>query len=186
MNRRNWLKTAGGIMVAAPSLLAAPKLPRPAPEFAVTLNSGEQLLLSKFRGKVVALEILLTTCPHCQQCSGLLQKNFEEFGPRGFQPIGAAINENARNLVPEFISKFGLKFPVGVAPNTMAYDFLQLNPALGAPIYMPQLVFIDRQGIIRAQYGGTDIFFEKEEENMRTQILSLLGPATSKPASKKS
>jgi hypothetical protein len=54
---------------------------------------------------------------------------------------------------------------------------------------MPQLVFIDRKGIVRAQYAGDDDFFkEAEETNMRKQIEALLkdtGP-TKNGASKKS
>src|ERR1039458_1055228 len=105
-----------------------------------------------------------------------------EFGPRGFQPIGAAINDNAQALVPEFIRKFGLTYPVGVTPLAMAYDFLGLNIIEPSP--MPQLVFIDRKGIVRAQYAGDDDFFkEAEETNMRKQIEALLkdtGPTKSR------
>ena len=34
--------------------------------------------------------------------------------------------------------------------------------------YVPQMVFIDRKGVIRAQYGGTDPFLgDQQEANMR-------------------
>jgi peroxiredoxin len=171
-------------------LEAALPVPRRAPELAVMLNSKEQLLLSKFRGKLVALEFLLTTCPHCQRCSGIIEKMYKEFGPRGFQPIGAAINDNAQVLVPEFIIKLGLTYPVGVTPREMAYDFLGYNPSdPNSPnLLMPQLVFIDRKGIVRAQYPGDDNFFkEAEETNMRNQIEALLkdAGATKSASSKK-
>jgi peroxiredoxin len=164
--------TAAGFSLEA---FTAP-VPRKAPEVTVVLNSNEQLLLSSLRGKVVALEFLLTTCPHCQRCSGILQKMYEEFGPKGFQPIGAAINDNARSLVPEFIYKLGLKYPVGVTPRDMAYEFLgynQSDPSAG-PMLMPQLVFIDRKGIVQVQYAGDADFFKNEEVNMRNQIESMM------------
>ena len=166
-------------------------VPRKAPELTVMLNSKEQLLLSKYRGKLVALEFLLTTCPHCQRCSGVIEKMYKEFGPQGFQPIGAAINDNAQALVPEFIIKLGLTYPVGVTPREMAYDFLGFNPndPTSGPLLMPQLVFIDRKGIVRAQYPGDDNFFkEAEETNMRNQIEALLKDTgtTKNAASKKS
>jgi ribosomal protein L20A (L18A) len=53
---------------------------------------------------------------------------------------------------------------------------------------MPQLVFIDRKGIVRAQYPGDDNFFkEAEETNMRNQIEALLkdAGATKSASSKK-
>ena len=167
------------------NLQAVAPVPRKAPEVTITLNSGEQLLLSSMHGKVVALEFLLTTCPHCQRCSGILQQMYQEFGPKGFQPLGAAINDNARALVPEFIYKLGLKYPVGVTPREMAYEFLgynQSDPKAG-PMLMPQLVFIDRKGTVRMQYAGDADFFKNEEVNMRNDIEAMLkGTPLSKAA----
>jgi peroxiredoxin len=151
-------------------------VPRKAAEVTITMDFGAQLLLSSLRGKVVALEFLLTTCPHCQQCSRILQQMYQEFGTKGFQPVGAAVNENARTLVPEFIYKLGLKYPIGVTPHEMAYEFLgfNLNDLTAGPIQFPQLVFIDRRGIIRGQYGYDTEFFKNEEVNMRNEIELLL------------
>jgi len=158
------------------SLEASAPVPRKASEVSITLNSGEQLLLSSLRGKVIALEFLLTTCPHCQRCSSVLQQMYQQYGSRGFLPVGAAINDNARALVPEFIYKLGLKYPVGVTPHDMAYEFLGYNqndPKAG-PMLMPQLVFIDRKGYVQVQYSGDNDFFKNEEVNMKTQIEAML------------
>jgi len=44
---------------------------------------------------------------------------------------------------------------------------------------MPILAFIDRQGIIRAQYEGDDKFFseDRQEKNLIDKIEELLKPA---------
>jgi hypothetical protein len=178
LSRRDFLTAA-----AIPAALAAqtprgPIVPRRASELIITLTSKEQIFLSNFRGKVVALEILLTTCPHCQKCSKLLQDFFVEYGAKGFQPLGAAVNDNAQMLLLPYIHSLGLKYPVGVAAKEPAYSFLQVTES-GGPIYMPQLVFIDREGTIRAQYAGTDKFFLDEEKNIRREIEALLKPAKS-------
>ena len=45
-----------------------------------------------------------------------------------------------------------------------------------SPFYFPQVVFIDRAGNVRAQYGGTDAFCQTNEEaNLRGMIEKLLG-----------
>ncbi len=117
INRRTFLALAG----SAP-LFGQLKPPKPAPELTIILNSGEHLLLSRFRGKVVVLEFLLTTCPHCQTCSAIMQKLYGELGDRVFQLLGAAINPNsmteARMLVPAYVNQLGLKFPVSWTPAT--------------------------------------------------------------------
>lgn len=163
--------------------LAGAQVPRPAPEFVIKLANGQQLLLSQYRGKVVALEFLLTTCPACQDASRLLNRLYKEYGPRGFQPIGVAFNDMAMMLVPDYIKDLGLTFPVGVGTRESVMDFLQHSPILR--MLVPQLVFVDRKGIIRAQYSGDDPFFQDKEKNMRTQIEALLAePAGGSPGRK--
>jgi len=150
----------------------AAKIPRKAGKVTITMNNGEQLVLSSFAGKVVAIEFLLTTCSHCQRCASVLQRMYEEFGSKGFQPLGAAINDDALKLVPGFIGKLGLKYPVGATPRIKAYEFLGAN--VFEPVQTPQLVFTDRNGVVRAQYGGESDFFKNEEVNMRKEIEALL------------
>lgn len=167
-------------------LHAAPAVPRRAPEFTILLNSGEQVLLSAFKGRITVLEILLTTCPHCQRCSSVLQQIHNEMGgDKAFAVLGAAINPNnmseARLVIPAYVARLGLKFPVGFSPREQAYRFLQADINAG-PVYMPQLVFIDREQNIRAQYAGTDAFFLEEEKNIRAKLAELMGGAHARPA----
>lgn len=182
LNRRTFLALAG-----ASPVLAQLKPPKPAPELTIILNSGEHLLLSRFRGRVVVLEFLLTTCPHCQTCSAIMQKLYSELGDRVFQPLGTAINPNsmteARMLVPAYVSQLGLKFPVGWTPRDQAYAWLDAQNSQG-PMYFPQLVFIDKKGVIRYYFPGGDDFYRNEEANMRRLILELYNESSNGPAQK--
>lgn len=169
--------------------VSAAEIPRPAPEYAFTLPDGSQGLLSTYRGKVIVVEFLLTTCPHCQQSSRVLAKLYTELGPKGFQPVGIAINPEAD--VGAFIRQYNLNFPVGKGGREAAWGFLQ-HSIMAPNFYVPQMVFIDKKGIIRAQYGGSDPFLTNNEEaNIRSMVEKLLaepggksGPA--KPAAAKS
>lgn len=172
-----------GLGLTNPALFAA-QVPRPAPELVIRQVNGKQLLLSQYRGKVVALEFLQTTCPHCQTCSALLNKMYQEYGPRGFQPIGIAFNDMATMLVPDYVKQLGLKFPVGVATRDEVVGFLQ-HPVMEI-MYVPQLVFIDRNGVIRAQHPGGSDFFKNEEPNMRKQIEALLKESAKSAPKKRS
>lgn len=179
---RSWSRIGIGLGLLVTPLLAA-QIPRPAPELIVRLVNGQQLLLSQYRGKVVAVEFLYTTCPHCQNCSAVLNRMFKEYQPRGFQVLGVAFNEMATLLVPDYIGQLQLSFPVGVGLREEAVSFLQHPPM--EILYVPQLVFIDRKGVIRAQYRGRDDFFLNEEANMRAQIESLLKEPASRPKASK-
>jgi len=191
MQRRHFMGLGAGAALGGLELFAQIKPPKPAPELVITLNSGEQMLLSKYRGRIVVLEFLLTTCPHCQKCSAVMQKLHQEMGgDKAFQPLGAAIDPqnlmDARMKIPEYIYRLGLRFPVGWTQREMAYEWLEA-PKTGQ-VYFPQIVFIDKKGIIRGYHPGTDeAFFKNEEENMRRVIEGLMkeGSAAA-PAGKKS
>lgn len=159
------------LLLALTSVLSAAD-PRPAPELVIKSATGQEQLLSKFRGKVVAVEFLLTTCPHCQKASQNMQKLYKELGPQGFQPVGIAINDMANMLIVDYAKQFNLTYPIGHSNRDAAMQFLA-HPVMMSML-MPQLVVIDRKGIIRHQYPGGDKFFENEEKNLRDVLLPLL------------
>jgi peroxiredoxin len=171
--------------LAATVVLALPaaEVPRKAPELQIRMADGKDILLSSYRGKVIALEFLLTTCPHCQRASQTVNKLQREFGAKGFQPLGVAINDMANMLVVDYVKQFNLTYPVGYTHRDTAINFLQ-HPIM-VSMMMPQLVIIDRQGMIRHQYAGNDKFFENEEKNLREIIAPLLSGAPAAAAKKK-
>src|SRR5271168_2308667 len=90
------------VTLVSVSIWGQPPTPRKAPELTITEAGGKQSLLSSYKGKVVALAFIFTTCPHCQAECGILTKLQGELGDRGFQPLAVAFNENAGMLVNEF------------------------------------------------------------------------------------
>ena len=101
-----------------------------------------------------------------------------------------AFNPNAVMLVPDFVRTYGVNFPMGFASPESVREYMQLP--LTTPGYVPQLVFIDRKRVIRAQYIGNDDFFKDQDKNIRSLVESLLKepagarkngrPARKKPA----
>jgi peroxiredoxin len=153
-------------------------IPRPAPELSINSQNGP-VQLSRLKGKVVVVEIMSTTCPHCQTSAKILSKLKNEFGPKGFEAMGVAINDDAN--LPQFIQTYGVNFPVGKGKRDDAFAFLQHS--VMTPFYFPQLVFIDRAGNVRAQHGGTDAFVQtNEEKNVRGMIEKLLAEGVAKKA----
>jgi len=171
-----------GIAAVSP----AGTLPRPAPQtFAIHLTNGQQVSLNQFPGKAVAVIFILTYCPHCQKAVDTLAKAQAEYGARGFQVLASAIEDHAAAAVPDFLKRFHPPFPVGFNDRGAALDFLQ-HP-MAARLIMPQLVFIDRSGMIRAQYNGDDAFLldDQQEKNVRSKVEELLQPKSTTPAKKK-
>src|SRR6266404_7743475 len=98
------------LVMIAGVVSAAPPLPRKAPEFTIEEPSGKKTPLSKYQGKVVVLEFLLTWCEHCQHEAQMITKLHKALGPRGLQPVGVAFNENAAVLIAPFLKQFNVTF----------------------------------------------------------------------------
>ncbi|HLK47953.1 MAG TPA: TlpA disulfide reductase family protein [Bryobacteraceae bacterium] len=165
----------------------AAAIPRPAPEFTINLPGGKTTSLSQYKGKTVALIFILTYCPHCQKIVSFLSQDQNEYGSRGFQVLASAIEDGAAGAVPGFIKKFSPPFPAGSNARPPVLDFLQ-HP-MADRLLMPQLVFIDRHGMIRAQYAGDAPFLDEAQadKNLRSEIEELLkegAPAAGKGAAK--
>lgn len=165
--------------------LAAGDAARPSPAFSI-LRVGQPapppLRLSQYRGKVVALAFIHTTCTHCQDLTAVLKPIAKDYAPRGVQFLECAFNENVQNLLPEFIQRFQPPFPVGWNNNLAVMSYLQHSIIDQRPFYVPHMVFLDRQGVIRGDYPGEDQFFRNPDANIRVELDRLLKPAAAKKA----
>jgi peroxiredoxin len=163
--------------------VAAADVPRKSPEFAVLIPSGGQLLLSQYRGKVVCLHFIFTTCPHCQAEARVMTQLYAQYGAKGFQPIAVAFNEGAASLVPDFVKSIGVTYPVGFAPRESVLNYLQLGN--DARLSVPQIVFIDRKGMIRQQSLPADDAVTSSEANVRAMVDKLVQESAAGAAAKK-
>ncbi len=171
------------LLAFAASAFALPPIPRKAPELTIVEPSGKQTPLSSYKGKVVVIEFLYTTCPHCQAASQVFTKLQRELGPRGFQAVGMAFNDNAQMLVPQFVQQFNVGYPVGFTNSDTVMGYLGLS--IMDRYSVPQVVVIDRKGMIRAQSGIDGDPKLQEENSLRSLIDGLLkegaAPATAAP-----
>jgi peroxiredoxin len=172
-------------LASACVLIADTSSIRKAPELSFAIPGQGQKQLSDYRGKVVALEFIYTTCPHCQAASKLMTKLQEEYGSRGLQVIDVAINPNADLLVENFAKDFQVNFPVGWA------TVPQMQTFMGFPgndrYVVPQLVLIDRKGFIHYQtpaLSGDEWVKLMSEQAIRQHIEELLGSSNSASAHK--
>lgn len=177
------------LAMAVPSAPAA-EIPRPSPDFAINLGGGKQVRISQYKGKTVVVAFILTYCSHCQKAVGVLSKMQQEYNSRGLQVLASATEDMAAAALPGFIRQFAPPFPVGV--NTTAEFIAYMQHPVMLQLYMPGLVFIDKAGVIQAQYEGRDLFLEESnvERNIRAKVEEMLAPPAAptvkKTAAKKS
>jgi thiol-disulfide isomerase/thioredoxin len=152
----------------------AADVPRKCPDYAVHLSGGNNLPLSNFKGKLLAVAFILTTCPHCQHYTQTLSAIQKDYGPRGVQILAVAFDDNAQAMLPNFIKQFQPAFPVGWENRVNALSFLGISILNQG--YVPKIVFIDRNGMIQKQYDGQDAFFQDEDKRTRATLDEMLKP----------
>lgn len=183
---RKSISLIAGFGIAVSLLLAADSdLPRKAPELAFTVPGHGDELLSSTRGKVVALEFILTTCPHCQAASRVMSQLQRDYGSRGFQALDIAINAlddgrtpaQANETVQAFASTYQTAFPVGWVPREQMLAFTGFS--VMNRFVVPQLVIIDRKGMIRYQTPPLGDPQAMQESTIRQRVESLLSEESS-------
>jgi thiol-disulfide isomerase/thioredoxin len=170
------------LCVAAAVSASAGEVPRPSPQFTIQRVGDPPLPLSKYRGKVVAVAFIFTTCPHCQNLTKILTGIYHDYEARGVEILECAFNDNPE--VPSFIKQFSPPFPVGYADRNSVYSYLQYS--LMQPIYVPHMVFLDKAGVIRGDFAGESGFFQDPDKGVRAELDTLLkAPTASSTARKK-
>jgi peroxiredoxin len=178
-----YFRVIAGLTLSVLWAAHAAEIPRPAPDLAINAGPGaKQIRLSDYRGKTVVLAFILTYCSHCQAVVRGLIKDQQELGAQGLQVLASAIEDAAATALPGFRRQFAPPFPTGYNTHEEAIRFLQHPPVMG--FYMPALVFIDKDGQIRAQVEGRDELLNEatQEKGVREKILSLMNQSSAKPA----
>lgn len=157
---------------------------RKAPEVAYTVPGEGQKLLSQLRGKVVALEFIFTTCPHCQAASHVMSRFQNEYGARGFQAVDIAFNDNSDLLVSNFAKEQQTQFPVGWTTRDQVLAFLGLSAV--QRFVVPQLILIDREGMIHYQTPplGDEESYKEDVIQKRIELLLAAGHHQTSSASR--
>lgn len=173
MRLRRLTRLAVFLAFGVSSVVATAPVPRKSPEFIIVEPSGRQTSLSSFKGKVVVIEFFLVNCPRCQRVAGTIAKLHKELGPRGFQAIGIAFDRGISGpMVTELVQRLGVTYPVGYTSSDKVDSYLGRQST--ERFRVPQIVVIDRKGIIRAQSRQTDEKDLEDENYLRNLIDSLL------------
>jgi peroxiredoxin len=170
---RNKLVVLVALFALSASLSGLSPTPRKSPEFTILMPAGREISLSGFKGNVVLMEFLWTNCPHCERASRTIGKLHQEFGARGFRPLGVAIDKTLTDrMLADFVTQAGVTYPVGRSTSEAADRYLGRAP--GERLMLPQIVVIDREGVVRMQSGPMGDRRLEDESYLRTLLNNLL------------
>ena len=175
-------------LVISAKALPTASPPRKSPEFTIAVPAGETTLLSSYKGKVVVVEFFFIASQHCMNVAQVLNKLGRDLGSRGFQPIGIVFDPpkvptSGEKVIPSLVDYFKLAYPVGFASKAEVDTYLGRSG--NGLLAIPQMVVIDRQGIIRASTGDRTNPKLEDENSLRALIEALLKESTSESHAKK-
>jgi thiol-disulfide isomerase/thioredoxin len=143
------------------------------PNVQIKTPDAKGINLSKYRGKEIIIVLFSTECEDCLRTIAIVDKIQKDYGPRGLQVIGAAVNEGAPYSVAGWVQRYRPTFPIGFL-DTPGLIKLAAVPKDTRP-FVPIIMFVDSTGTVRVQYyGDSPVFKEQQEKAIRAIAGSLL------------
>ncbi len=116
-----------------------------APAFTLADLNGKSVSLSDFHGKVVVLDFWATWCPPCRREIPDFIDLQKEYGPRGVQIVGIALDEPEK--VQAFARQNGMNYPVLLGSDDVSMKY-------GGIEGIPTTFIIDKSGKIVNRFEG--------------------------------
>jgi peroxiredoxin len=134
-------------IVLSIAALAAMSAQRRAPGFALPDSRMQVYDLADYRGKIVLLEFMQTTCPHCQAFADVLHQAESKYGSKVQVLAVVKAPEDDANKVSEYIKAHKVTYPILFDAGQMAFSYVRSGKLL-----FPHLYVIDGNGDIRSDY----------------------------------
>jgi len=172
------MKTLLGLSLCTLALFAADPLRR-APGFCLIDTTGQWRDLADYRGKVVLVEIMQTTCPHCATFSTVLNGLKAKYADKLVILALANPPDNPQTM-QQFVNGHKLAYPLLYDQGQVAASYVR-SPSID----LPTVYLIDANGMIRNSWQNgvltKDIF---EGQGLSREIDKLLAGAPATPVKK--
>ena len=133
------------LLLCSAALLA--QGPRRAPGFALFDSKMQVYDLYDYRGKIVLLEFIQTTCPHCAAFADILEQVEKKYGDKvQILAVVHAPDDNS-NTVAKFAAGHAAQYPILFDQGQMAYSYVR-----SGSLQFPHVYLIDANGMIQGDY----------------------------------
>jgi thiol-disulfide isomerase/thioredoxin len=107
--------------------------------------------LQDYRGKILLIDIMSTTCPHCLLLSSTLEKVKEKYGDR-VAILSVVLPPDNQTTVSKYKSVNRVTVPIVCDMGQMTISYMNAKPGT-SHVDVPHLFVIDQQGMIRNDFG---------------------------------
>jgi len=149
------MKLAAALLIGALTLCAAGEYSnRRAPGFSLSDSHYQQHDTQDYRGKVLIIEFMQTTCPVCQRLTDTLVQIKAKYGDRiGIMSV-LTLPDNFQT-VDKFATDRKIPWPMLFDSGQVMMSYLKVTPA-NPKVEFPHLFLIDGKGTIRNDFAGTE------------------------------
>jgi peroxiredoxin len=134
----------------------------PAPDFTLKSLGGEDVVLSKQKGKVVVVNFWATWCGPCRAEVPHLNAIFEKYRDKGLEIIGISLDRTGETAVRSFVEKNGMRYIIAMANSDVTQKF-------GGVMVIPTTFIVDREGNLRGRWEGY-----RDESALAAALIPLL------------
>ncbi len=106
--------------------------------------------LQDYRGKVLLIDIMSTTCPHCQLLSTTLEKVKDKYGDK-VGILSVVLPGDNQDTVAKYRSVHKITVPIVCDQGQMTISYMNARPGMGH-VDVPHLFIIDQHGMIRNDF----------------------------------
>jgi thiol-disulfide isomerase/thioredoxin len=165
------------ILLCAAALIFAQGAPRRSPGFCLVDTTGQWRDLADYQGKVVIIEFMQTTCPHCASFAPKLAAIQQKYAGK-VQVISIALMpaDNPQTLM-EYVKGHNVPYPVLLDMGQVAASYVQ-----SGNLHFPNVFLVDAGGMIRGHWEEGPLTKDVFEGNgLPKEVDRLLGvPASAK------
>ena len=125
-----------------------------APDFTLNTLDGQEVMLSKLKGKVVLLDFWATWCAPCREAIPHLinlQKTYQE---KGVEVIGMNVDKGDGETVRRFVRSMDIPYPITLTPEEVSRSYGVTG--------IPTTILIDKEGRIRQKWLGFNSEISKQ------------------------
>ena len=147
LHRLIWVFAAGAALLFAAGDLSnrrAPGFALPDPQYTRFYD------LQDYRGKVLLIDFMSTTCPHCMLLTTTLEKVKEKYGDK-VAILGVVLPPDNADTVAKYMSTHRVTVPIVCDQGQMTISYFNAKPGQ-SHIDVPHLFIIDKQGMIRNDF----------------------------------
>ena len=130
-----------------------------APNFTLQTLDGQEITLSKLKGKVILLDFWATWCAPCRESIPHLIQLYKTYQKDGLEVIGMNLDRGDMDIVRHFVKSTDIPYPIVITSQDVERGYGVTG--------LPTTILIDREGKIREKIVG----FSSEITKQMTAIV---------------